>query len=159
RATLRQREVAIRSALGAGRWRIVRQLLTESALLSLLGGAVGLLLAEWGMDALIGASPASLPRIREVNLDWRVVGVAFGVSMVTGVLFGLLPALQAANLHLNEVLKDGGRGAADTARGKRVRGAIVVAEVALALTLLIGAGLMLRSFARLQNVNPGYNAE
>src|SRR5262249_34096062 len=93
------------------------------------------------------------------NLDWRVVGVAFGVSMVTGVLFGLLPALQAANLHLNEVLKDGGRGAADTARGKRVRGAIVVAEVALALTLLIGAGLMLRSFARLQNVNPGYNAE
>ena len=159
RATLRRREVAIRSALGAGRWRIVRQLLTESALLSLLGGAVGLLLAEWGMDALIGASPASLPRIREVNLDWRVVGVAFGVSLVTGVLFGLLPALQAANLHLNEVLKDGGRGAADTARGKRVRGAIVVAEVALALTLLIGAGLMLRSFARLQNVNPGYNAE
>jgi putative ABC transport system permease protein len=159
RATVRQREVAIRSALGAGRWRIVRQLLTESALLSLLGGAVGLLLAKWGMDALIGASPATIPRLGEVSLDWRVLGAAFGVSLVTGVIFGLLPALQAANPHLNEALKEGGRGSADTARGKRVRSALVVAEVALALTLLIGAGLLLRSFARLQHVNPGYNAE
>ncbi|HKQ79008.1 MAG TPA: ABC transporter permease [Blastocatellia bacterium] len=159
RATVRHREVAIRSALGARRWRIVRQMLTESALLSLLGAAVGLLMAKWGMDALIGASPANLPRIGEVDLDWRVIGVAFGVSLLTGVVFGLLPALQAANPNLNEALKAGARGSTDTAGGKRVRSALVVAEVALAITLLIGAGLMLRSFARLQNVNPGYNAE
>src|SRR5581483_5045535 len=159
RATVREREVAIRAALGAGRWRIVRQLLTESVLLSMAGGAVGLLVANWGMDALIGASPTSLPRLGEVGLDWRVFGVTFGVSFVTRVVFGLLPALQAANPHLNEVLKEGGRGSADTARGKRVRSALVVVEVALALVLLVGAGLMLRSFARLQNVNPGFNAE
>ncbi len=159
RATGRQREVAIRAALGAGRWRIVRQMLTESALLGAIGGAVGLLLAKWGMDALIGVSPVSLPRIGEVSLDWRVLGLTFGVALTTGVLFGLLPALQAANPNLNEALKDGGRGPADTARGKRVRNALVVAEVALALALLVGAGLMLRSFARLQQVNPGYNAE
>ncbi|MCI0391389.1 MAG: ABC transporter permease [Acidobacteria bacterium] len=159
RATVRQREVAIRAALGAGRWRIVRQLLTESLLLSALGGAVGLLLAKWGMNALIAISPATIPRLGEVNLDWRVLGVTFAVSLVTGIAFGMLPALQAANPHLNEALKEGGRGSADTARGKRVRSALVVAEVALALALLIGAGLMLRSFARLQNVNPGYNAE
>jgi putative ABC transport system permease protein len=159
RASARQREVAVRAALGAGRWRIVRQLLTESVLLSVVGGAVGLLLAKWGMDALVGVSPADLPRVGEVALDWRVLGLTFAVSLATGVAFGLLPALQAANPHLSEVLKEGGRGSADSARGKRVRGALVVAEVALALVLLVGAGLMLRSFARLQNVNPGYNAE
>jgi putative ABC transport system permease protein len=158
RATARQREVAIRSALGAGRGRIVRQLLTESALLSALGGAVGLLMAKWGMDALISMSPTSLPRLGEVAFDWRVLGVAFGVALVTGLLFGLLPALQASSPLLNEALKEGGRGA-DAARGKRLRSAIVVAEVALALVLSVGAGLMLRSFARLQNVNPGFNPE
>jgi putative ABC transport system permease protein len=156
RATARQREVAIRSALGAGRGRIMRQLLTESALLSALGGAVGLLMAKWGMDALINMSPASLPRLGEVAFDWRVLGAAFGIALVTGLLFGLLPALQAAVPLLNEALKEGGRGA-DAARGKRLRSAIVVAEVALALVLSVGAGLMLRSFARLQNVNPGFN--
>jgi putative ABC transport system permease protein len=158
RATARQREVAIRSALGARRGRIVRQLLTESALLSGLGGAVGLLMAKWGMDALISMSPASLPRLGEVAFDWRVLGGAFGVALVTSLLFGLLPALQAATPLLNEALKEGGRGA-DAARGKRLRGAIVVAEVALALLLSVGAGLMLRSFALLQNVNPGFNPE
>src|SRR5262249_10538358 len=117
RATARQREVAIRSALGAGRGRIVRQLLTESALLSALGGAVGLLMAKWGMDALISMSPASLPRLGEVAFDWRVLGGAFGVALVTGLLFGLLPAVQSASPLLNEALKEGGRGA-DAARGK-----------------------------------------
>jgi putative ABC transport system permease protein len=158
RATARQREVAIRSALGAGRGRVVRQLLTESALLSALGGAVGLLMAKWGMDALISMSPAGVPRLGEVAFDWRVLGVAFGVALLTGLLFGLLPALQAASPLLNEALKEGGRGA-DAARGKRMRSAIVVAEVALALVLSVGAGLMLRSFARLQNVNPGFNPD
>jgi putative ABC transport system permease protein len=159
RATVRQREVAIRAALGAGRRRIVWQLLTESWLLSATGGAAGLLLAKWGMDALIAISPATIPRLGEVNFDWRVLVVTFGVSLVTGIAFGLLPALQAANPHLSEALKEGGRGSADTVRGKRVRRALVVAEVALALALLIGAGLMLRSFVRLRNIDPGYNVE
>jgi putative ABC transport system permease protein len=159
RASVRQREVAIRAALGAGRWRIVRQLLTESVLLSAVGGAAGMVLATWGMGALIGISPATIPRLGEVSLDWRVLGFTFGVSLVTGLIFGLLPALQAANPDLNEALKQGGRGSAGASRGKRVRSALVVAEVALSLTLLVGAGLMLKSFARLQQVSPGFNAE
>ena len=156
RAAARQKEVAIRSALGASRWRVVRQLLTESILLALVGGAVGLLLAVWGMDLLLALAPDDLPRVKEVALDGRVVAFTFSIATLTGVIFGIVPALQASNPNLNETLKEGGRGT--TGVHHRVRGSLVVTEVALALMLLIGAGLLIRSFYRLQQVNPGFIA-
>jgi putative ABC transport system permease protein len=158
-AAARQREMAIRTALGARRGRIIRQLLTESLLLAVVGGTLGLLLAVWGIEALVALSPGNIPRLNEVNLDARVLLFTFGVSVVTGVLFGLFPALQAANPNLNETLKEGGRGAAEGARGGRARRILVVAEVALALVPLVGAGLMAKSFMRLQDVDPGFNPE
>ncbi len=159
RAAARQKEMAIRTALGARRWRIVRQLLTESVLLAVLGGALGLLLAVWGIEALVSLSPGNIPRLSEISLDARVLAFTFGVSLVTGVLFGLFPALQAANPNLNETLKEGGRGTTAGSRGGRARRALVIAEVALALVPLVGAGLMVKSFMRLQSVNPGFNPE
>jgi putative ABC transport system permease protein len=159
RAAARQKEMAIRTALGARRWRIIRQLLTESVLLAVLGGGLGLLLAVWGIEALVALSPGNIPRLNEISLDARVLAFTFGVSLVTGVLFGLFPALQAANPNLNETLKEGGRGTTEGSRGGRARRALVVAEVALALVPLVGAGLMVKSFMRLQNVNPGFNPE
>jgi len=159
RAAARQKEMAIRTAMGARRGRIVRQLLTESLLLAILGGALGLLLAMWGIEALVALSPGNIPRLNEISLDGRVLAFTFGVSLVTGVLFGLFPAWQASNPNLNETLKEGGRGTTESGRGGRVRRALVVAEVALALVPLIGAGLMVKSFMRLQEVNPGFNPE
>ena len=159
RAAARQKEIAIRAALGASQWRIVRQLLAESVLLALLGGALGLLLAVWGVETLVGLSPGDIPRLDEVNIDIRVLGFTFVVALVTGILFGLAPALQASRPNPHETLKEGGRGTTEGRRGGRVRRALVVAEVALALVPLVGAGLMVKSFIRLQDVNPGFNPE
>ena len=154
RSTARQKEMAIRSALGASRWRVVRQLLTESVLLALLGGGVGLLLALWGMESLL-ALAEDLPRVKDVAIDLRVLGFTLVVTLVTGIIFGLVPALQASNPNLNETLKEAGRG---TSAGRhRVRSGLVVIEVAMALMLLVCSGLMIRSFMRLQQVNPGFN--
>jgi putative ABC transport system permease protein len=156
RATTRQKEIAIRAALGARRGRIIRQLLTESLLLGAAGGALGLLIAVWGLDLLLAAIPIKLPFWMKFSLDWCVLGFTFGVSLLTGLGFGILPALQASRTNLNETLKEGGRSAAGTGR-QRSRSLMVVAEIALSLVLLVGAGLMMRSFLRLQQVNPGLN--
>jgi putative ABC transport system permease protein len=155
RASARQKEIAIRTALGATRWRIARQLLTESILLAFVGGTGGLLLAKWGLGALLSLAPQDLPRVKDVTLDGRVVLFTLLVTLLTGVIFGFVPALQASRPKLNETLKEGGRGT--TGGHHRVRGALVVAEVALALVLLVGAGLLIHSFYRLQQVNPGFN--
>jgi putative ABC transport system permease protein len=154
RAQSRQKEMAIRSAMGAGRWRIARQLLTESVLLALIGGTLGLLIARWGIALILYISPDAIPRAREITLDWRVFAFTIGVSFVTGVLFGLVPALQAGVVDVHETLKETGRG---TSGRHWLRSSLVVVEVATTLVLLIGAGLMIRSFYRLQKVNPGFS--
>ena len=158
RATTRHKEIAIRAALGASRLRVVRQLLTESVLLALAGGALGLLVALWGGDLLVALSGEDIPRAAQVGLDVRVLGFTLLVSFVTGVLFGLVPALHAARFDLTESLKEGGRSGTEGARRNHVRSALVVAEVAIALVLLVGAGLLMQSLRRLQHVNPGFDA-
>jgi putative ABC transport system permease protein len=158
RASTRAKEVAIRTALGAGRWRVFRQLLTESIVLGLMGGALGLTLAFWGLDLLLAAIPIEFPFWMKFELDSRVLGFTTGVALLTGLIFGAAPALQASRVDLNEALKDGGRDASGAGRHRLLR-SLVVAEVALSLVLLIGAGLMMRSFMRLQHTNPGLNPE
>jgi predicted permease len=155
RASDRQKEMAIRTALGAGRWRVVRQLLTESALLATLGGALGLSLAWLGINALVKVDQVQIPRVNEIGLDWRVLAFTLGVSLATGVVFGLVPALQASKADMHETLKEGGRAGSGAARAW-VRNTLVVLEMALALVVLISAGLLIRSFWRLQQVNPGF---
>ena len=157
RSAAREREMAIRLALGASRWRLARQSLTESALLGLAGGAAGLLLAVWGVFSITAIAPASLPRIDEVRIDGRVLGFTLVASLLTGILFGLAPALQLPKLSIHEVVKDGGRGSVGTRR-RWLRHFLVVSEVAVALVLLIGAGLLINSFWRLQQVDRGFDA-
>ena len=156
RATIRQREIAIRAAVGAGRLRIIRQLLTESVLLSLMGGVLGLGLAVVGLRVLLNLGPDALPRLNEIVIDRRVLGFTFVVSFITGIVFGILPALRASRVNLNGVLKDSGRGSS-SATHYRVRNLFVVVEVALSLVLLIGAGLLVRSYGRIQSASPGFN--
>ena len=159
RAVAREKEIAIRTALGAGRWRLIRQLLTESVVLATVSGALGLLLTYLGLKALIAMAPDNVPRLNEMSIDARVLGFTIGVSMITGIIFGLVPAFQSSKPDLNETLKEGGRGSTGGAHGRRVRSILVVAEVAFALVLLTGAGLMIRSFLLLQDVKPGFNPE
>ena len=156
RATARKKEMAIRTAVGASRWRIARQLLTESVLLSLIGGAIGLVLARWGIDLILYISPNAIPRSREIGLDWIVLAFTIGISFLTGILFGLIPAIQAGEVDVHETLKETGRG---TSGRQWLRSSLVVVEVATTLVLLIGAGLLIRSFYLLQKVNPGFSHE
>jgi putative ABC transport system permease protein len=154
RATARQKEMAIRAAVGAGRWRIARQLLTESVVLALVGGALGLLIAHWGVQLILYVSPDAIPRSREISLDWNVFGFTVAVSFLTGILFGLAPAVQASEVDVHETLKETARGMP----GRRwLRSSLIVVEVATTMVLLIGAGLLIRSFYRLQQVNPGFS--
>jgi putative ABC transport system permease protein len=159
RSTVRRKEIAVRAALGANRLRITRQLLTESLLLAFCGGGLGLLIASWGTNQLVSLSAQTLPRMKEVSLDGRALGFTLAISMLTGLFFGLAPMIEASKLDLNEVLKDGARKATGSAGQRKMRSLIVAAEFALALTLLIGAGLLSRSFWRLQNVSPGFDPE
>ena len=159
RAASRQKEIAIRTSLGANRSRIVRQLLTESLLLALAGGTLGLLLALWGVDLLISLSPEDLPRLNEIKIDGGVFIFTLALSLLTSLVFGLVPALQTSRPDLNESLKEGARGSTSGISSRRVRSLLVVAEVAIALVVLICAGLMINSFIRLRNVNPGFRAD
>jgi putative ABC transport system permease protein len=158
RAAARNKEMAIRSAMGAGRMRIVRQMLTESVLLSCGGAVLGVLLARWAIYALVALSPGNLPRAGEIGMDWMVLAFAAGLAVITGLLFGLAPALQMSRSDTNESLKEGGRGTSGGVKSQRMRNLLVVSEVALALILVVGAALLIESFRRLHNVEPGFDA-
>ncbi len=161
RATVRSREIAIRAAMGAGRGRIVRQLLTESTVLSVAGGLVGLLIGVVGVRALLAVSPGGIPRIgpegANVTLDWRVMAFTLGLSVATGILFGLVPALHASRADLNSTLKESGARSGSGLRHNKTRASLVVVETALAMVLLTGAGLLIRTFSALHSVNPGFD--
>ena len=158
RATSRRKEIALRLALGASRWRIARQLVTESLILALVGGAIGVLLATWGVRLLVKLSPDALERLDDVNVDARVLAFTFLITLAVGLLFGIFPAFQSSGVDLNKALKESGP-SLSTRAGGRLRSWLVVTEVALALMLLIGAGLMLKSFAGLTAVDPGYDPQ
>jgi putative ABC transport system permease protein len=156
RGATRQKEFAIRAALGASRWRVLRQLLIESVLLGMTGGVFGLLLSGWGVDLLIKFAPQDLQRVAGVTIGWRVLGFTMALAALTGIVFGVAPAWQTTKTDLQETLKEGGRSMSD-GRGARLRSAFVVTEVALALVLLVGAGLLIKSLARLFASDPGFN--
>ncbi len=162
RATGREKEVAIRTALGAGWQRLVRQLMIESVLLSLLGGAAGIGIAELSLMVVRNLNPGNIPRLEDIGIDGTALAFTFGISLITGILFGVAPAWRALKVDLNTTLKAGGRsGQGDAGLGlarHRLRGLLVVSELALSLMLLIGAGLLIRSFVRLQGVPPGFSA-
>ena len=163
RASIRQHEIEVRAALGAGRWRLIRQMLTESILLAVLGGAAGLLLAQWSVHSLVAAIPPGMvPRLEDVRVDSAVLAFGIGLSIVTGLLFGLFPAFQAgrrSSRGFNGTLKERGGAPGRTGRGPGLRGVLVVSEIAIALVLLTGAGLLVRSFIRLRSVDLGFHSE
>jgi putative ABC transport system permease protein len=159
RAGSREKEIALRTALGANPGRLVRQLLTESVLLGLAGGLVGLALAAWGVSLLEQFGPSNLPRLEEVTIDWRVLAFTLSMSVLTGIMFGLAPALSSVRSDLNSILKTSGRGTTGGRSRARWRNALVVSEVASCVVLLAGAGLLIRSFARLESVNPGFRPD
>jgi len=157
RASARERELAIRVALGAGRWRLLRQMLTESVLLALAGAGFGIFLSIWGLELLKQIGARTIPRLTEVNVDLGVLIVTAVVAVGTGILFGMIPAFASAKPELTEALKEGGRSSTTGVRRNQVRNSLVVAEIALALVLLVGAGLLLKSYARVQNIDPGFD--
>jgi len=157
-AASRQKEMAIRSALGASRLRVIRQLLTESAILALAGGTLGLMLSVWGVSLITKLLPPDFPRLHEIGIDWRVLAFTVAASMFTGLLFGFAPALHASKTDMQEAMKESGRGASGSLRRSRLRHALIVAEVALSVVLLAGAGLLFRSFLRLQEVDTGFSS-
>jgi predicted permease len=159
RASTREKELAIRAALGAGRARLVRQLLTESLILGFAGGLLGLVLAYWGVGALRALAPANTPRMDEVHIDPLVLAFTFGVSLLTGLFFGLAPAWQVARTDLRETLNEAGRGTSAAGGSLNLRASLVVSELALAVLLLVGAGLLIRSFNRLLDVSPGFQSQ
>ena len=160
RVAAREKEIALRTALGARRTRVIRQLLTESLLLSLMGSLAGLLVAWWGIGALVAISPRELTHLQGVGINLTVLAWTLGISLLTGVVFGIAPALEATRLNLNDALKEGGKGAeGHNSRSRRLRGALVVTEVALALMLLASAGLLVRSFLRMQKIDTGFETE
>jgi putative ABC transport system permease protein len=159
RAAVRQKEIAVRVALGARRGRLIRQFLTESVLLATIGGLVGLAIAYGGLILLRAFIPENIAQAREIAIDPKVLGFTFLVSLITGLIFGLAPALQAARFNQTETLKEGGRDSATGSSGKRIRGLLVMSEVAVSLVLLIGAGLLINSFLRLRSVDPGFRAD
>jgi len=159
RAAEREREFVIRTALGAGRWRLIRQLLTESVLVSLAGGAIAVLLAIWATSLLVALQPENLPRVQEIGVDGRVLAFTFGVSVLTGIVFGLLPAWTASRSVVGDALKEGGRSATAGGARQRLRSTFVVVELAIALILLVGAGLLIKTFWILRSVEPGFNSD
>src|SRR6476660_3090379 len=156
RASTRTREVAMRVALGASQERLLRQFLTESLLIAIAGGALGVFVAALGIHALVALIPADLPRAKEIGLDARVLEFTTGISLLCGLLFGMAPALELSKANLNEEMKEGWRGSGGSAR-QRWRKLLVVGQVAVSLLLLVGGGLLLKSFARLEAVQPGFN--
>ena len=158
-AATRQKELAIRTALGASRLRLIRQLLTESVILALTGGAIGFLLALWGVALMTRLLPQDFPRAGEIKLDWRVLGFTLVASVVTGILFGFAPSLQLSKTDVQDSLKEMGRGVSGSRRHNRLRNLLIVAEVALSVVLLVGAGLLFRSFLQLQAVNTGFTPQ
>jgi putative ABC transport system permease protein len=158
RASARRKEIAVRAGLGASRWRIARQLLTESIMLSLVGGALGVLVAWWGTKALVALSPPALIDLKRVGVSVPVLAFTLGLSLLTGIVFGLVPSLEATRFDLQDSLKEGGKNIGGTPGSHRVRSLFVVTQVALALVLLVGAGLLVKSFNRLQSVDPGFDA-
>lgn len=159
RSTVRYKEITIRSAIGAGRSQLVRQLLTESLLLSLIGGGIGLMLAVWGTSLVASVGSKLNPMLQDVHVDMRVLLFTLGISIITGIVFGLAPALQSSNPNLTESLKEGGRGSGSSGSRNRLRSVLVVAEIAMTLVLLVCAGLLMRTVMRLQNVDTGFNAQ
>ena len=158
-AASRQKEIAIRTALGASRFRVVRQLFTESALLALAGGAVGLLLSVWGVPLITKLLPREFPRLDEIQIDWRVLGFTLAASVLTGLLFGLAPVFHLTRFGVHDAMKESSHGAGGSVHRSRLRHALIVAEVALSVVLLAGAGLLFRSFLQLQSVNAGFTPE